>query len=86
MRGAWKRQVWEATSWTEVRGPAGADFCEMKDLGVAAPSWQVLRMGDGRMFSVSEGHVPRRHLKDIDKGRQRRLLAKLAKKNMKLES
>ena len=28
---AWTRQVWEATSWNEVRGLAGAVFCEMKD-------------------------------------------------------
>ena len=32
----------------ENRGPAGAVLCEMKDLGLAVPSWRVLRMGDGR--------------------------------------
>ena len=40
--------VREATSRTKVRRPAGAAFCEMNDLGVTLPSWQVLRMGDGR--------------------------------------
>ena len=53
MRDVWKRQVWEATSWTKVRGPAGAVLCEMKDLGITAPSWQVLRLG-GRMISVKD--------------------------------
>ena len=54
MREAWRRPLWEATSWTTVRGPAGAVFCEMEDLGVTVPSWQVLRMGDGRTVDMRD--------------------------------
>ena len=54
MREAWKRQVCEATSWTQARGAARAVFCVMKDLGVTVPSWQVLTMGDGRKISMKD--------------------------------
>ena len=54
MREAWKRQVWEATSWTKVRGPAGAVFCEMKDLRINVPNLQVLRLSDGSMLSMTD--------------------------------
>ena len=31
MREAWRKQAWEATSWTKIRGPAGAVLCGLKD-------------------------------------------------------
>ena len=75
MREARQRQVGEGTSWTKVRGPAGAIFCEMKDRGVAVPSWQVLRMGAGRMT----------HQQHIDEACQRCVLAKLGQqRNMQI--
>ena len=43
MGDAWTRQVWEATSWTKVRGPAGAVFCEMKGFGVTVRSWKEVQ-------------------------------------------
>ena len=51
---AWKRQLWEATCWTEIRGRAGAVFCEMKGFGVTVPSWQVFRMRDGRLIGKKD--------------------------------
>ena len=54
MREAWKSQVWEATSWTTVRRPAGAVFCEMKAPGLAVPCWQVLRLSHGRWNSMKD--------------------------------
>ena len=44
---AWKRQIREATWWRKVGGPAEAVFCEMKDLGVAFPSWHARKFEDG---------------------------------------
>ena len=52
MREVWKRLVWEATSWKKVRGLAGAVFGDMEDLGVTCPSWQVMRMGIGRIIRM----------------------------------
>ena len=65
VRETWRRQVWEATSRTKVRGPAGAVFGEMKDLGVTVP--KLAGSEDGRWQKDSyEGYVPRRHQKDVD--------------------
>ena len=50
----WRRQVWEATSWKKVGGPAVAVICEMKDLGKTLPCWQALKMGDGGMISKKD--------------------------------
>ena len=52
MKEAWKRQVWKATSWRRVGGPAGAVFFDMKHLGIVLPSWHVLKLEDGRMISL----------------------------------
>ena len=54
MRGASKRLAWEATSWTRVRGLAGAVLGEMKDLTITVPSLQVLKLEDGRMIGMKE--------------------------------
>ena len=66
MREAWRRQVGEATSWTNVRGPAGAVLCEMKDLGITVPSWKVLRLSDNRMTSMKDMCPRKSHKKDAD--------------------
>ena len=71
VREAWNRQLWEASSWTKVRGLPGVVFCEMKELEITAPSWQVLRMSDGRMISVKDTcleditKTPVRHEKNV---------------------
>ena len=45
MRKALKRPVWNATSWTKVRGQADAVSREMKDLGITVQSWRSLENG-----------------------------------------
>ena len=70
VREAWRRQVWEATLWTKVRGPAGALLCEMRDLGITVPSLKVLRVSDNSMVSKKDtctGDIKKtlmRHAKD----------------------
>ena len=39
VRETWKTLVWEATSWKKSQSPAGAVFCEIRDLGITLPSW-----------------------------------------------
>ena len=54
-----------------ARGLASAVFCEMQVFSFTLPSWQVLRMGDGRMVSVKDTwpedaeHSLLRHAKDV---------------------
>ena len=52
MREAWERTSVGSCIVDESHRAANAVFCEMRDLGVAVPSWQVLRMSDGRLISV----------------------------------
>ena len=54
MREAWKRQVWEATSWKKVRGPAGAVFREMKGSRNNAHKLAGAEAGARRMRSMND--------------------------------
>ena len=38
---AWMNQIFEDQTW-RVRGPAGAEVCETKDLGIKWPHWHAL--------------------------------------------
>ena len=59
---AWRRQIWEATLWRKVNGPAGAVFCEFQDLGIALPSWHMPRVTDGRKITGARTVVRKRCL------------------------
>ena len=39
---AWMRQIREVQTWKQVRGPAGAVMCEIRDLGRKWPYWHTL--------------------------------------------
>ena len=49
---AWKRQVWEATSWTKVRHQQ--EHCSVRELGTTDPSRQVLSMECGSVISMKD--------------------------------
>ena len=63
--------MWEATSWTKVRGPAGAVFCERKDHEIIVSGWQVSGMCGGESISVEDTCTEdikktlMRHAKDV---------------------
>ena len=52
---AWKRQMWEATSWHEVRGPARAASRELTGLGMQWPTWDTIKV-DGK-GPINRWHV-----------------------------
>ena len=39
---AWRKQILEVQTWTQVRGPAGAVMCETRDLGIKWKQWHTL--------------------------------------------
>ena len=61
----------------KVSGPAGAILCDNKDLGIAVPSWQVLRFGH-RVISMNDA-CPEDSTKDAGEVCKRRVPCALAK-------
>ena len=51
MREAWKRQVWEATSWKKAWGLAGVLLLGERFRKKTVASWQVLRLEAGRLVN-----------------------------------
>ena len=39
MCGAWKKQIFNASSLNKIRGPAGTVRCEFRDAGMQWPAW-----------------------------------------------
>ena len=49
-KAAWREQIFEVQKWKQVRGLAGAEMCETRDLGVKWPQWHTLLFdGQGRV-------------------------------------
>ena len=46
MTRVWRRQVFEATRWSKVRGPAGVVFRELSDVGAMCSQWNTF-VADG---------------------------------------
>ena len=39
---AWRKQIFEVQRWRQVKGPAGAVMCEIRDLGTTWSQWHTL--------------------------------------------
>ena len=46
MSGAWKREIFNASSWIRVQEPTGAVSCELKDARMQRPACDTFAAGD----------------------------------------
>ena len=46
MYGAWKKQIFNASSWFLLWKPAGAVRCELRDASIHWPAWDTCAAGE----------------------------------------